>query len=1266
MIADSWEISVDTGGTFTDCVANGSDGSQRVIKVLSSGVLRGVATQQKHPNCIVVKSTWMSNASLVGYTLSILGQRVESRVVGHDLVHGELTLDAPWPSELTFPQPIELSGGEPAPILAARLATGTGLQEQLPSIAMRIATTRGTNALLERAVAPVALFVTRGFGDLLEIGTQQRPDIFARVVRKPKPVHQSTVEVNQRMDAQGNELCPLDEQQLRIDAQQVLDRGIEVAAVAFLHAYRNDAHERAVSDILYEIGFRSVTLSSVLSPSIKIVPRAQGAVVDACLTPIVSQYLDDVGRTLMSPSGKETSLKAMTSAGGLVAASHYNARDSLLSGPAAGVAGAAAIGRRCGCDRFIGFDMGGTSTDVARFDGGYSYRYEQNIGGISLATTAIDIETVAAGGGSICDVVDQRLTVGPRSSGSDPGPACYGRGGPLTLTDVNLLSGRLDIDAMEIPVVSEPAVVELAGLQAQIGTRLESNSQEAMLDALLAIADQRVADAISQVSARQGYDPANYALIAFGGAGPQHACAVARRLGMTTVFVPGAASVLSAQGLSSSVIERFGHRQVIQPWADVEPKLESYLTALENDARQQIESEEGANVVTKVRRQILGMRLSGQETTIAVEYTSDMDVVQGFADRFKELYGYQPPDRQLEVESLRVSVGTIAEAADPVSFEVLRKAVCQTETRRVRSEGSWLDMPVYLRSHLSTGDCVVGPAMICEGQTTFIVEQHWDAVLGSDGTIRAVFKNGQENTTAFVQASAGEVELFADAFAAVALEMGQVLQRCAISVNVKERLDYSCTVLDQEGQLVVNAPHLPVHLGSLGVCVQRVLEELELKPGDVALTNHPAFGGSHLPDLTVITGVFDEHGNTCGFVASRAHHAEIGGSRPGSMPPDATSLIEEGVVFPPQLIVQGGAFDRAKVVTQLTSGPWPTRGLGDNIADLEAMIAANERGRIGLERLIQDHGAEQIANQMSQLQSYAERLAREAIGALPDGRRTACEQLDDGTPLQVTIDITGSEARFDFTGSGAVHPGNLNATPAIVRATVIYALRLLVDRRIPLNDGLMRPVEMIIPEGMLNPSFDMDPAKAPAVVGGNVETSQRLVDTILKALELSACSQGTCNNLLFGNEEFGYYETICGGTGANSGFDGASGVHSHMTNTQMTDPEIFELRYPVQLERFAIRTGSGGAGHWRGGDGVERRIRFLSPLSVSMVTQHRIVSPFGLKGGGDGAVGQQWIERAAGGRVDLNSVDGAEVDTGDVLVLQTPGGGGWGNPKESP
>ncbi len=1246
-------------------MAHCSDGSRRVVKVLSSGVLRGRATERVASNAIRVDAKWMKESSLKGYTLTALSPAWQAMIVDHQLDRGVLTLSASWPVEMQLPQSIEVTGHEPAPVLAARLATQTSLSEQLPSITMRLATTRGTNALLEREVAPVALFVTRGFRDLLEIGTQQRPDIFARAIVKPLPVHHSVVEVDQRMDAQGGVLTPLDERQLREAAQRVLDSQIETAAIAFLHSYRNDEHEKAAAKILIEMGFRSVTVSSVLSTAIKIVPRAQGAVVDASLTPIVSEYMQAVEHALCSDGTQTAKLKAMTSAGGLVAADHYHARDSLLSGPAAGVAGAASVGKRCGYERFIGFDMGGTSTDVARFDGGFAYRYEQNIGGISLATTAIDIETVAAGGGSICDVVDQRLTVGPRSSGSDPGPACYGRGGPLTLTDVNLLAGRLDVDGMEIPVDPEAAAAQLSDQQRRLASRIEATSQDAMLDAFLTIADQRVADTIAQVSARQGYDPSSYALIAFGGAGPQHACAVARRLSIETVLVPDAASVLSADGLVASVVERFAHRQVIRPWREVAPNLANEFKSLIAEARQQIEAEEGLETVTEVRRQLIGMRLAGQETSIVVEYQSGMDVAEGFSQRFKMLYGYRPPDRPLEVESLRVSVGTLPRKSSSAVFAMSGDAQPSGASRRVRVQGAWCDVPVYYRSALQPGERILGPAMICEGRTTFVLEPNWEAVLGTDRTIRAVYHEFIESKQAFEKEAAGEVELFADAFSAVAMEMGQVLQRCAISVNVKERMDYSCTLLDRQGQLVVNAPHLPVHLGSLGVCVQRVIENIELKPGDVALTNHPAFGGSHLPDLTVITGVFDQTKSLCGYVASRAHHAEIGGSRPGSMPPDAKRLIDEGVVLVPQLIVKDGVFDRAGVIEQLTSGPWPTRGLDDNVADLEAMIAANERGRFGLERLIQEHGAAQVAHQMDELQAYAERLAREAITGLPDGKRSACEYLDDGTPLKVTIEITGSEACFDFTGSGAVHPGNLNATPAIVRATVIYALRLLVDRRIPLNDGLMRPVKLVIPEGLLNPDFGDDPATAPAVVGGNVETSQRLVDAILKALGLSACSQGTCNNLLFGNEHFGYYETICGGSGAVKGAHGVSGVHTHMTNTRMTDPEILELRYPVCLEQFVIRDDSAGIGNWIGGEGVERRIRFLEPLSVSMVTQHRVMPPFGYDGGGDGGVGEQWIERASGQRTKLNSVDGAEVFPGDVLVLRTPGGGGWGTPETS-
>jgi 5-oxoprolinase (ATP-hydrolysing) len=790
-----------------------------------------------------------------------------------------------------------------------------------------------------------------------------------------------------------------------------------------------------------------------------------------------------------------------------------------------------------------------------------------------------------------------------------------------------------------------------------------------------------MADAIREISVRRGYDPADHALVAFGGAGAQHACAVAARLGIGAVVVPPDAGLLSALGLGHAVLERFAERTLLLPLDEAAPALPDLLDALEAEALDAVRAEAMPGAPLEVRRRIAALRCAGQETALEVELGEqrgarseervDAAMRAAFEARYVETYGHRPPDRPVELVTLRVIASTApaGDASDAGASPAGAYAAQPAGSARAWLDGGWREVPQYERQALRPGARIDGPALVWEPHSATLLEPGWDATVAASGALTLERTRGGSGMPASAEAVLDVVreELFTHRFRAVVAEMGEMLRRTALSVNVKERLDFSCALLDADGRLVASAPHIPVHLGALGECVRRVRDALALGPGDVALTNHPGFGGSHLPDVTLVTPVHDEQGTLLGYVANRAHHAELGGSRPGSMPPGATTLAEEGVVIAPMHLVRGGEPRWHEVRDRLEAGPWPSRAVEDNLADLAAQLAAGHRGAALLRDLAVTHGAPAVASQMRALTGRAERRVREALARLGAGVHTAEERLDDGSALRVRIEISpadadGPAARFDFTGSAGVHPGNLNATPAIVRSTVLYALRLLVDEPLPLNEGMLRAIEIHLPEGMLNPSFPDDPVRAPAVVGGNVETSQRLVDTLLKALGLAACSQGTMNNLLFGSERFGYYETVGGGAGAGPGWHGESGVHTHMTNTRITDPEVLEHRYPVRLERFALRRGSGGAGRWRGGDGLVRELTFLEPVELSLLAQHRVEQPYGMQGGEPGAAGRQRLVRASGETLRLQGSDACTAAAGDRLVLETPGGGGWGEP----
>ncbi len=1263
--AQPWHIWIDTGGTFTDAIGIDPAGEIHRCKVLSSGTLREAVIEIGPDGEIVFeRAATLPSAFLEGWRLAPLGGDWEMPILNHDAERGRIRLDAP-PEGILAGSPIELRSGEEAPLLAARMITTTPLNRPLPPIDMRLATTRGTNALLERRGARTVFFVTEGFEDLLVIGSQQRPDIFALDIHRPSPLPERTIGVPERLAADGRILKPLDEEPLREVVRNLHREGFRCAAVALLHGHVNPEHERRLERILSEEGFHTIARSSTVSPFQGLLRRAQTTVVDAYLGPVISGYLEAVEQGLTPTIA--AGLHVMTSAGGLVRPGVFRPKDSLLSGPAGGVVGAALAGRRCGFDRVIAFDMGGTSTDVARFDGDFSYVFEHRVGGIEVGAPALAIETVAAGGGSICRVENGRPVVGPQSAGAHPGPASYGAGGPLSLTDVNILLGRLLPDRFSIPIDPSHAEERLASILNELaGVDGSAPGREELLEGLVQIADERMAEAIRGISVREGVDPAGYALVAFGGAGGQHACRVAELLSMETIIVPAEAGLLSALGLGQAAIERFAQCEVLRPLSEFKPDLEDRLEGLVTEARKAMAIDGiGPESFGGVRR-IVELRYLGQDAVIEIDSTPNLDLVAEFDLRYRNLFGYLPENRGIEVVALRVVAKsrTVERGMSSRRQHRPRRSGPTLRPQRCHLGGRSIDIPCFEARDLVPGAPVEGPALIIQEHSAVLIRPNWRAEgLGDGGMIVRLKGNATAAGVHRARPHAVELELMSRRFAGIAGEMGEMLRRTAISTNIKERQDYSCTLLDDRARLVVNAPHIPVHLGAMGLCVRSLVERQPIAEGDVIITNHPAFGGSHLPDVTLAAPVHFED-RLLGYVACRAHHAELGGIHPGSMPPRARSLAEEAVVIPPILLVENGAARWERVEAVLRQGPHPTRSLEDNLADLRAMLASIARGREALVHLANRVGGDHVNRFMDELRSLAARQVRSILSNLVDGRFEGRQKLDDGSPLVGCFTIAGDRAHLSFAGSAPVHPGNLNATPAIVQSVIMYVMRLLVAADLPLNEGLLEPLEIETPSGILNPPFVDDPARCPAIVGGNVETSQRLTDTLLEALGLAACSQGTMNNVSFGNEAFGYYETVGGGAGATGAADGADGVHTHMTNTRITDPEILEHRYPVRLHRFAILRGSGGAGRRRGGDGLVREMEFLEPLSLSFLGQHRTHGPYGAAGGHAGTVGRQWIVRADGEKIEMAPIDGCDVQPGDRFVLETPGGGGWGTPEE--
>jgi len=1279
-----WEFWIDVGGTFTDCLGRAPDGTIVSCKVLSSGITQGQVHSVVAPDRFVdVNRIGDPSGFWIGYEvqfIAIHGKPQSSlKIVDFDASTGAIQTAEPLPAFLRSDSRYQLSSDEAAPLIAIRRLLNLRRDQSIPLVSVRLGTTRGTNALLTRTGARTAFVTTVGFGDILKIANQDRPRLFELSIKKPDPLFEAVIEIDERIGADGQVLRAVDREVVRQQLAESRASGIESLAVCLMHSFAFPYHERTVAEVARQVGFTEVSLSSDVAPAIKVVSRGDTTVVDAYINPILRRYLQSIQTSLNPhqdssshlPPAWQSQLRLMTSAGGLVPADQFTGKDSILSGPAGGVIGFSRVARMAGFEKAIGFDMGGTSTDVSRFDGRYELQYETRKSGVRIATPMLSIETVAAGGGSVCGFDGVKLTVGPASAGSDPGPACYGRGGPLTVTDANLFLGKILAERFPFPLDRATVEVQLRKLCDQIAASagIEYSLHE-LAQGLIDVANANMIRPIRSISIAKGYDPRDYILVNFGSAAGQHACAIAQALGIRQILSHPLAGVLSAYGIGLAEVRRHAEQSVLTPYnqrtlIDLEP----LFLELEQRCRSTIGAEDipATSVVTISRS--LDLRYRGVETAINVIWPPDGDFVRQYEQSHRQLYGYVHTGRLIEIAVARVEL-VVQQASPTDSSQSLstRKPVPESTTT------TWFqrkpsDTSVFSRAQLQPGDVIDGPAIICEPTSTLIIDPGFRGQVRDRGEIIITDLNDEASDRSLVQRDLNQadpilLEIFNNQFASIAEQMGITLQRTAISTNVKERFDFSCAIFSSTGDLVVNAPHIPVHLGAMSETVRRtLLDNPSLSPGDVYVTNDPYRGGSHLPDVTVVTPVHDQQtGRLLFLTASRAHHAEIGGIAPGSMPPFSKRLSEEGVLIRNFRLVGRGQSNETQLRELLLAGPYPTRAIEDNMADLAAQVAANQSGVQALLELIQRESVDVVLAYMKHIQSAAERKTRRALSKVPDGIYTRTDHLDDGSPLMATITIDGDQAQIDFAGTGPVLSGNLNANRAIVTAAVLYVIRCLIDEDIPLNSGVLAPISIQLPECLLNPPARDNPAECAAVVGGNVETSQRIVDVLLGALGLAAASQGTMNNLTFGDVSFGYYETICGGSGATSCSAGADAVHTHMTNTRLTDPEVLERRYPVRVCKFSIRIGSGGAGKHRGGDGVIRQIEFLKTLNVSILSERRgTYKPFGLHGGQSGASGQNSLRR----KDSIHDEDlGAKVQTivehGDVLTIETPGGGGYG------
>ncbi|WP_147127217.1 hydantoinase B/oxoprolinase family protein [Shimia ponticola] len=1114
--------------------------------------------------------------------------------------------------------------------------------------AVKMGTTVATNALLERKGDPVLLMITQGFADLLRIGYQTRPDLFALHIKRPELVYDRVAEVSERLDAEGCVVTELDEARARADMQAAYDAGLRGVAIALMHAHINPAHEERLAAIAAEIGFTQISTSHQVSRLAKLVGRGDTTVVDAYLSPKLRRYVDQVASALDLGRACDA-LLFMQSNGGLADAASFQGKDAILSGPAGGIVGMVETGKAAGFDKLIGFDMGGTSTDVSHYAGTLERTFETEVAGVRMRAPMMEIHTVAAGGGSICTYRDGRLQVGPESAGADPGPACYRRGGPLTVTDCNVMLGKLNPDHFPNvfgPGGDEPLDVDVVRAKfSELGAEL-GMEPEALAQGFLKIAVDNMANAIKKISVERGHDVSRYTLQCFGGAGGQHACLVAEALGMKRVMLHPFAGVLSAYGMGLADIRALKEETFDGPLSILEAARDR-LDALAHDA--------GAEVAAQGARQIDYIRTAhllyeGQHQSLEIAFGTEARMKDAFEAAHMARFGFISPERTICFEMLAAeAVGRSGEAPS----RQMTDGHGQSDTQIQMFTDGWTDVPLHDRSALATDVRVVGPAVIKEPTGTNFVEAGWTAFQDAHGNLILETDGASSQAETTTDLNPVTLEVMSNLFMSVADQMGATLANTSWSVNIKERLDFSCAIFDAAGDLVANAPHVPVHLGSMSAAIKRVMRE-DSSDGDAFMLNAPYDGGTHLPDVTVVTPIFVD-GKAAYWLGARGHHADIGGRTPGSAPPDSTTLEEEGVVIECTKLVSKGRFLEEHAHAILASGRYPCRNIAQNLADLKAQVAANETGKRELLKLVATHSEAVVTAYMGHVQDNAEA----SIRALLPGLKAASFEypMDIGQVIRVAVRPASDKVIVDFTGTSPQHAGNYNAPLAVCRAVVLYCFRTLVQQNIPLNEGCLKPIEIIVPEGsMLNPGPDA------AVIAGNTEVSQAACNALFGALGVIAGSQATMNNFVWGNDSFQNYETICGGTGAGPGFDGCDAVQTHMTNTLSTDPEILEKRFPVRLEDWRIRHGSGGAGQWTGGAGCTRRLRFLDPVTVTVLCGHRKVPPFGGDGGAPGQVGRNWAELPDGRHVALGGNDEIDLPAGSVFGMDTPGGGGWGAP----
>ncbi len=1133
----------------------------------------------------------------------------------------------------------------------------------LPPAELRIGTTVATNALLEHKGAPVLLAITRGFGDALRIGYQERPELFVREIKVPPPLYADVVEIVERVDAQGTILIPLDETEAKADLQAAYDKGLRSVAIGLMHGYRYQAHEATLARLAGEIGFTQISVSHRVAPLIKLIGRGDTTLADAYLSPVLRAYVDG----LQAGIGSEVSTLFMQSSGGLASANAFHGKDAILSGPAGGIVGMAQTATQAGFDHIIGFDMGGTSTDVSHYAGQYERDSETMVAGARIRAPMMRIHTVAAGGGSICRFEGGRFQVGPHSAGAVPGPASYRRGGPLTVTDCNVMLGKIQPahfpklfgEVGNLPLDDAVVAEKFAALVAEVKTATgQTVTPEQAAEGFITIAVANMANAIKKISVARGHDVMRYTLACFGGAGGQHACRVADALAMEHVMIHPLGGVLSAYGMGLADRRVLREATLGLPLGvETVDALKAAIAVLGDKAEAALRAQDIGDADVH-RETLVHIRHLGTDSSIAIPHAPLAEMEAAFAARHQAQFGFVG-ETGLIAEMIGVEV--IASRADEVmlGFDLPKTSAAPIAEVACFMDGEARPTPLYDRASLASGFSANGPAIILDPVSTTIVEPGWRVAVDAIGNLILTRHTPRTITTAVgTEVDPIRLEIFNGLFMAIAEEMGAALQQSASSVNIRERLDFSCALFDASGSLVANAPHMPVHLGSMGESVRTILTRRAgtINAGDVYALNAPYDGGTHLPDITVIMPVFVEDSDSPAyFVAARGHHADIGGISPGSMPPNSQSVEEEGVLIDNVQIVEGGRFLESEVRALLGSGRWPSRNSDQNIADLKAQVAACAKGASELRRISADYGAGVVAAYMRHVQANAEETVRRLIARLSDGHFRYAMDNEAVVEVSVRVDQASRSATVDFTGTSAQLSGNFNAPLPVVRAAVLYVVRTLVDDPIPMNEGCLRPITIIVPEGsMLNPRY---PA---AVVAGNVETSQVVTDALFGALGAMAGAQGTMNNFTFGNDTYQYYETIAGGAGAGPDFDGASVIQTHMTNSRLTDPEILETRFPVLLEEFSIRRGSGGDGAHKGGDGGTRRIRFLEAMEAGILSNRRKVPPFGLAGGASGALGANRVERVDGSVEHLGATAAVQMQAGDVFVIETPGGGGFG------